>query len=211
VQVSLLTLFCLIFPFLNPLFGIKAFIPEKARPHPKPCQRVYNLSSLDIQVATQSSDLIWGLMGRRKLKANEGMLFDHGAYTLPSIWAFNTFVLLDVAFIDVKNQISKIETLPIYPEYMRKLRKINSLNDLKKVPNNNPIRRFFSDHSLKANHPCRYILEMPQGWFKKNLIEEGDTLHWELSHDLTQAKIEHLVLVKKPFFQKRKINKPLNL
>jgi len=86
-----------------------------------------------------------GLQGRSVLAANGGMLFFFNEEGFPQFWMKDTFIPLDIAFIDAGKKILDIQEM---------------------VPLQTDIRYY---PSAKA----KYALEMNAGWFKKNNIHVG--------------------------------------
>lgn len=86
-----------------------------------------------------------GLMFRDSLEENTGMLFHFGSKKPLSFWGMNTFIPLDIAFIDENGIIDSIGV--IKPHCL---------------------------HSVKSTKPCVYALEVPEGTFKKHGIGLGD-------------------------------------
>lgn len=88
-----------------------------------------------------------GLQFRKILCPDCGMLFRFEKQRFVSMWMKNTLLPLDVAFIDKKGVIIDIKAMqPL---------------DLTSVP---------------SSMPVLYALEMNQGWFAENGIEEGQTI-----------------------------------
>ena len=73
------------------------------------------------------------------------MLFDYGSSKLIRMWMKNTFVPLDVAFIDRNGVITDIK--PLTPHSLE---------------------------SVGSSKEVLYALEMNQGWFAENNIKVGD-------------------------------------
>lgn len=88
-----------------------------------------------------------GLMFRRILCAQCGMLFHFGSQRPAGMWMKNTFIPLDVAFIRQDGVITDIKAMEPH--------------DLT---------------SISSSEPVLYALEMNQGWFVKNGIKVGDIL-----------------------------------
>ncbi|MFT6267666.1 MAG: uncharacterized membrane protein (UPF0127 family) [Alphaproteobacteria bacterium] len=86
-----------------------------------------------------------GLMFRRELCEDCGMLFKFDSPRIGSIWMKNTFVALDLAYIDVQGEIVDIKQLQ-----PREL-----------IP-------------VKSSSQVLYALEMNKGWFSKQDIRVGD-------------------------------------
>ncbi len=88
-----------------------------------------------------------GLMGRKSLPVNHGMLFIFEQADKQCFWMRNTPLPLTIAFIDDAGRI---------------------VNFADMAP--------FSEQSHCAIQPVRFALEMEQGWFKKRGVLVGDTV-----------------------------------
>jgi len=109
---------------------------------------VVNLSAgvhlIHAEVADNDLSRSRGLMFRRSLGQNQGMLFvfeDAGTHCM---WMKNTFLPLSVAFLDDRGAITNIEDMQ--PE---------------------------TEDVHCAARPARYALEMEQGWFSQRGIRAG--------------------------------------
>lgn len=96
------------------------------------------------EVAATERDRANGLMHRRMLPENRGMLFIFPDVSHHAMWMMNTYVPLSVAFLDAKGVIINIE-------------------DMEPLTQNS--------HSAKK--PAKYALEMNRGWFRKRGIKPG--------------------------------------
>ena len=96
------------------------------------------------EVASIPSDRTQGLMFRKKMNGNEGMLFVYPQPHVTGMWMKNTLIPLSVAFIDEKGVIINVEEMK--PETL-------------------------DAHMAKA--PAKYSLEMNSGWFKKRKLGPG--------------------------------------
>ena len=102
---------------------------------------------IDAEVAADQQNRMQGLMNRRSMAANQGMLF---VFTHPDrhcMWMRNTLLPLSVAFLDEQGRILNIE-------------------DMKPQTENNHC----------ASSPARYALEMNQGWFASKGIKVGQRI-----------------------------------
>lgn len=97
------------------------------------------------EVARTNEEHARGLMHRKDLCKNCGMLFVFQNEDYRSFWMKNTLIPLSIAFID-KDGI------------------INDIQDME------PLRTF---PSYSSRYPAAYALEVNKGWFKKNLITIG--------------------------------------
>ena len=86
-----------------------------------------------------------GLMFRKSLAENQGMLFIYEKEGRYAMWMKNTNVALSVAFIDRNGAILNIEDMEPQTE---------------------------DSHGSKG--VAKFSLEMNQGWFKKRGIKKGD-------------------------------------
>jgi len=96
------------------------------------------------EVAANDATRQQGLMFRRVMAENRGMLFVFRETAHHAMWMQNTYLPLSVAFIDEKGVIVNIE-------------------DMQPQTTNT--------HPAKA--PVKYALEMNQGWFRKRGIKPG--------------------------------------
>ena len=88
-----------------------------------------------------------GLMHRKSLAPNAGMLFIFDEAALHCMWVKNTYIPLSVAFIDEKGEIVNIADM--HPH---------------------------SEESHCATRPALYALEMTRGWFAERGIKAGARL-----------------------------------
>jgi len=99
---------------------------------------------LDVEIADTEEERAKGLMGRKSLSGNSGMLFMFDEPGDLSFWMKNTHIPLSIAFISDSGEIVNIENM--YPHDHGNTR------------------------SLKTSS-C--ALEVNQGWFKRNGIHPG--------------------------------------
>lgn len=102
---------------------------------------------IEAEVAAQDKDRQVGLMNRRSMPTQRGMLF---VFTQPNthcMWMRNTYIPLSVAFIDDEGKIINIEDMAPQTE---------------------------DNHC--AGRPARYALEMNRGWFAQRGIAPGSRL-----------------------------------
>lgn len=70
-------------------------------------------ASFDVEIARDENERGRGLMYRKSLGANSGMLFLFPAPVIPSFWMKNTLIPLDMVFIDEKGLILDIHNRAI--------------------------------------------------------------------------------------------------
>ena len=102
---------------------------------------------LTAEVAYTDADRTLGLMHRRMLPENRGMLFVFPQAAPLSFWMKNTYLPLSIAFIDDTGTIINI-------------------TDMKPL----------TTDTHDSAGPARYALEMNRGWFKKRGIKSGAKL-----------------------------------
>lgn len=107
---------------------------------------VIQLENHELVVEIANSPLLRqrGLMFRRLLQENHGMLFIFEENGLHGFWMKNTYIPLDIGFFD-KNRVL-IEVYSMEP---------HSLD------------------VTRSSKKTKYALEIAQGWFKKNKIKPG--------------------------------------
>lgn len=108
------------------------------------------LQLIHAEVASNDADRERGLMFRRELDGNNGMLFIFDMDQSVCMWMKNTFIPLSVAFIDDSGRITNIEDM--------RPQTLDSHCGVQKV---------------------RFALEMPMGWFAKRGIKPGFKLRGE--------------------------------
>jgi uncharacterized membrane protein (UPF0127 family) len=96
------------------------------------------------EVAADFSSRGRGLMFRKSLAPNAGMLFIFEAASIHCMWMKNTYIPLSVAFLDEQGTIVSISDMQ--PQ---------------------------SEETHCAAKPSLYALEMEQGWFAKRGIKPG--------------------------------------
>ena len=99
------------------------------------------------EVASTDSQRQVGLMNRRMLPENRGMLFVFPDVAMHGMWMMNTYVPLSVAFLDREGRIINIEDMQ--PQ---------------------------TQNTHSASKPAKYALEMNLGWFAKRNIKPGAKL-----------------------------------
>lgn len=103
-----------------------------------------NKHALTVEVASNDNDRMQGLMHRRMMPENRGMLFVFPNIARHGMWMMNTYIPLSVAFVDDAGVIINIEDMQPHTR---------------------------DSHSAKS--PARYALEMNMGWFRKREIKPG--------------------------------------
>ena len=82
-------------------------------------------TAYQVKMARTPEELSTGLMGVRHLPENEGMLFDLRAYPKAKMWMKNTYISLDMLFVDCDFNV-----VDIYPNAKpQSLDKISSATD----------------------------------------------------------------------------------
>ena len=105
---------------------------------------VVNGHTLTVEVAVTDETRSQGLMHRRILPENRGMLFVFREVAPHAMWMMNTYIPLSVAFLDERGQIINIADMQPHTR-----------------------------DSHGASRPAKYALEMNQGWFAKRGIKPG--------------------------------------
>lgn len=99
---------------------------------------------LNVELADTPSKREMGLMYRKYLPRNSGMLFKFKHASQLSFWMKHTAIPLDIAFIDDKGVIFQIEKMKPY-----------------------------STEMTTSRRACKYALEVNSGWFKENGMSIG--------------------------------------
>jgi len=105
------------------------------------------MKSVNVEIADTPELLSKGLMFRKSLDKDAGMLFKFPDVIYASFWGANTYIPLDVAFITTEGVVSDVaEIIPL------------------------------STRSIHASFPCKYALEVNSGYFKENGVGVGSKI-----------------------------------
>ena len=104
---------------------------------------------IEVEVAKTPEERAKGLMNRRHLGKDEGMLFIFEKEGYHGFWMKNTLIPLSIAFIDREGKILKIANME--PGTLK---------------------------SHSPPKPILYALEMNKGWFAVNTIQKGDIVRF---------------------------------
>jgi len=69
------------------------------------------VSTLRVDIVSSNVAMAQGLMHRKELPQDEGMLFKFHNSIEPSFWGKNTYIPLDIAFVNSANQIVDIKKI----------------------------------------------------------------------------------------------------
>lgn len=141
--------------------------------------RQRNVTPFTFELATTPNQRAWGLMGRKELNPNHGMIFVYPSSNILSLWSFNCYIPLSVAFMDEEKVIRDIQDLDAYPEKMDPERPVYTLEDLAQYPSYDPILRFYQSKSIRSSTPAKYAMEMNLHWYSENEVKKGDVITWK--------------------------------
>ena len=144
-KILLIVTFILIFSIVS-IFVFFLSQPEKK--WGKVCFKEY---CFDVQLAQNSIDRTKGLMFKKSLKQNEGMLFLFDKEAKYSFWMKNTLIPLDIIWINKDNKIVFISE------------------------SNQPCRRFFCPLITPVTN-AKYVLEVNSGIIQKIGLKLADEL-----------------------------------
>ncbi|MCL2876864.1 MAG: DUF192 domain-containing protein [Betaproteobacteria bacterium] len=102
---------------------------------------------IEVEVAADEQTRNFGLMYRKHLSPDQGMLFMYSYSVRICMWMKNTLIPLSVAFLDEEGRILNIEDMT--PQ---------------------------SEENHCSVKPARYALEMNQGWFAGHGVKAGDRI-----------------------------------
>ncbi len=119
-----------------------------------------DLFDFNIDLAITPEQQIEGLMGRKSLPDNYGMLFVNESAQRVSFWMSDTLVPLDMIFIDEKGRIVKIH---------HKARPLDETN-------------------IPSGVPVLATLEVIGGTAEKLGLKVGDTVHYKIFGNVLEAE-----------------------
>ncbi|MBD3386146.1 DUF192 domain-containing protein [candidate division KSB1 bacterium] len=108
------------------------------------------LKKIDIEIADSEYKIILGLMFRKEMQENQGMLFLFDNEEPRSFWMKDTYISLDILFADASKKIVTIHkyTTP------------------------------FTTNGYASTEPAQYVVEVISGFTDKYNIKTGDTIEW---------------------------------
>ncbi len=109
------------------------------------------LSVIDIEVADNEQMRARGLMYRKSLPEDAGMLFIFNREEMQGFWMKNTYIALDMLFVNADRQIVTIHM------------------------NTTPMKEW----NYASTAPAQYVVEVNAGYCLKNNIKEGDYIEYD--------------------------------
>lgn len=111
------------------------------------------LSVIDIEIADTDQKTMQGLMYRSSMPQNAGMLFLMPREDIQGFWMRNTYIPLDMIFVNSNKQIVTIHA------------------------NTTPM----NESSYISTAPALYVVEVNAGYCNKNNIKEGDLIDFTIN------------------------------
>lgn len=108
------------------------------------------ITRIAIEIADDERARTQGLMGRKVIQRNHGMLFVFPDEEERSFWMVNTPLPLDIIYVNALKKIVKVQA------------------------NTTP----FSDASIPSEKPAQYTIEVNAGFCNQYGIQEGDVVDW---------------------------------
>ena len=132
-------------PPTNEVSQIPLAEPTKAQPKLPTIKMYVGTVEMEVEQALTEIQIQTGMMFRKKMDPNEGMIFVHRDVSGRGYWMKNCFVALSIAYIDPVGRIVEIHDME---------------------PHN-------TNSVYSASNNIKYALETPQGWFNRNGIVPG--------------------------------------
>ena len=108
------------------------------------------ITKIDIEIADNDDDRQNGLMYRKSMETNQGMLFIFPLQEMQSFWMRNTLLPLDMIFVNADKKIITIHK--------------NT--------------KILSDQSYASTEPAQYVVEVCAGFSDKYSLKPGDKINW---------------------------------
>jgi len=109
-----------------------------------------SITTIDMEFANTEYDRELGLMFRHSMEMNQGMLFIFPEQSMQSFWMRNTYISLDMIFVNAD-------------------KKIVTIHKNTKV---------LSDQSYASTEPAQYVVEVIAGFADKYSLKVGDKISW---------------------------------
>lgn len=111
-------------------------------------ERSDTLSTIDIEIAETEEERAKGLMDRKSMADSQGMLFIFAEPEEQSFWMKNTYISLDIIYVDEKMEIVSVQKYAT-PQ---------------------------SEESLPSFKKAQYVVEVNAGYTDKHHIKYGDKI-----------------------------------
>ncbi len=118
--------------FIAGLVALSPFAAAEAKMERLEIMAVSGPVAFMVEIAKTPEQKARGLMYRREMPANHGMLFDFGREQLIMMWMKNTFLSLDMIFISADGRIKKIarNTKPLSLEVIESGARVRAVLEL---------------------------------------------------------------------------------
>lgn len=107
-------------------------------------------AKIDLEIADNDYERQLGLMNRKEMSENQGMLFIFPKEAYQSFWMRNTFISLDMIFV----------------------------NEQKKIVTIHRDTKILTEQSYPASELSKYVVEVVAGFCAKHNIQIGDKINW---------------------------------
>lgn len=134
-----------------PSGAIDFWVPREPNPKLPTVKLWLGAEQMDAEMCVTPRETETGMMFRKTMGENDGMIFSLGYDQRASFWMKNCFIPLSVAYISSDGTIQEIH--PLQPQ------------DTNLV--------------LSATNNIRFALETPQGWFDKHHVSTGMVVRTE--------------------------------
>ena len=114
-----------------------------------------NKKKLTVEIAKSDQQHEHGLMFRKKLGLNQGMLFIFDDEQIRNFWMKDTIINLSIGYFDKNKKLIDIQEMKATTSVMEQ--------NLQTYP---------------SASPAMYALEMTEGWFAKNKIKPGSSFEF---------------------------------
>lgn len=108
------------------------------------------ITKIDIEIADTEYDRELGLMFRKTMDMDKGMLFIFPEQQILSFWMRNTYLPLDMIFVNAEKKIVTIHK--------------NT--------------KILSDQSYPSSEPAQYVVEVDAGFSDRYSLKPGDKISW---------------------------------
>ncbi|MFO7793708.1 MAG: DUF192 domain-containing protein [Candidatus Nanohaloarchaea archaeon] len=139
--------------FLSIVLGISLYDSPQELPKEDRAEIIFENHSFDVEIADTPEEREKGLMNRENVGENEGMLFVYEEEDYRSFWMKNTFIPLDIIFLDSNLEVINIEKANPEP---------NTSDD--------NLQRY------RSESPAQYVLEINQNRSEEIGLEKGSEM-----------------------------------